>query len=143
MNNDEQEVAQPQRPNKRGAMTIKGFRAWSGVGLSKVYEEIGAGRLPAHKLGRKTLIFVADAEEWLAALPSGLGPPVLKRPDVNPQSEPIGLEPPVPRLSKQTDPHPAFEPVGPSGMGPAPVSNRAQKRTLRSQPAARIRAWDR
>jgi excisionase family DNA binding protein len=33
------------------------------------YREIRAGRLPARKLGRKTLILRADAETWAAGLP--------------------------------------------------------------------------
>ncbi len=41
----------------------------SGLGRSTVYEEIGAGRLVARKVGKRTLILAADLNEWLNSLP--------------------------------------------------------------------------
>jgi excisionase family DNA binding protein len=41
----------------------------SGVGRTVLYEEIKAGRLKAHKLGRRTLILTDDLQHWLAGLP--------------------------------------------------------------------------
>jgi hypothetical protein len=39
------------------------------IGRSKVFEEINAGRLKAHKAGARTLIAHEDAVAWLNALP--------------------------------------------------------------------------
>jgi hypothetical protein len=33
------------------------------------YEEIKSGRLRARKIGKRTIIIVEDAEDWLRALP--------------------------------------------------------------------------
>lgn len=51
-------------------MSINGFRAWAGIGRTKIYEEIGARRLPAIKVGTRTFIKTVDAEAWLAAQPT-------------------------------------------------------------------------
>lgn len=53
----------------RGAMSINDFRTWAGIGRTKIYEEIAAGRLCAVNAGGRTLIPVAAAECWLKALP--------------------------------------------------------------------------
>ena len=58
----------PLPPNK-GAFSLKDFMAWSSIGRTKALEEIGAGRLPAVKVGRRLLIPVAGAVAWLAAQP--------------------------------------------------------------------------
>jgi excisionase family DNA binding protein len=52
-----------------GALTIGGFCARFNIGKTRLYEEIAEGRLPARKVGTKTLISVADAERWFAGLP--------------------------------------------------------------------------
>jgi excisionase family DNA binding protein len=52
-----------------GAFAVAGFRQRFGIGNTKVYEEIKAGRLRAVKLGAKTLILYADAKAWVRSLP--------------------------------------------------------------------------
>jgi excisionase family DNA binding protein len=42
----------------------------SGAGRSTIYEEIASGRLPARKLGRRTIILKSDYQKWLASLPT-------------------------------------------------------------------------
>ena len=64
---------------ERGALTIKEFCDWSGVSLTKAYEEINAGRLVMRKLGRRSIIRRIDAEQWLSDLPVGKGPPVSRQ----------------------------------------------------------------
>lgn len=46
-------------------MTIDNFVDWSGMGRTRVYGLIGAGDLRAIKVGRRTLIDVEAANEWL------------------------------------------------------------------------------
>jgi len=41
----------------------------AGLGRSKLFEEINAGRLKARKAGRRTLILRDDLAAWLASLP--------------------------------------------------------------------------
>lgn len=40
-----------------------------GIGKTKLYEEINAGRIPAKKYGRKTLIPASSLDQWIAQLP--------------------------------------------------------------------------
>jgi excisionase family DNA binding protein len=44
-----------------------------GIGRDKFYDLIREGKLPARKLGRRTLILAADLDAFLEALPR-LGP---------------------------------------------------------------------
>jgi excisionase family DNA binding protein len=53
----------------RRAHSIKQAAKIAGVGRSFLYDEISAGRLVAKKAGRRTLIFEADLNAWLASLP--------------------------------------------------------------------------
>lgn len=53
----------------RGALSLDEFCAWVSIGRSKVYSEVRAGRLVLRKIGRKSVITVADAEAWLEQLP--------------------------------------------------------------------------
>jgi hypothetical protein len=53
-----------------GAMTVKQFGARYHLGHTKIYEEIGAGRLRAVKCGSRTLILARDAGVWERSLPS-------------------------------------------------------------------------
>lgn len=40
-----------------------------GIGKTKLFAEIQAGRIPAKKAGNRTLILRSDLDAWLAALP--------------------------------------------------------------------------
>ena len=53
----------------RRAFSISEFCQRYSVGRTVAYAEIAAGRLQALKLGRRTLISLDGAEEWLRALP--------------------------------------------------------------------------
>ena len=55
--------------NDRSALTINEFCERYSIGRVKAYEEINAGRLLVAKLGRRTIIPVANADRWLASLP--------------------------------------------------------------------------
>ena len=54
----------------RTALDLNGFCKQYSIGRVKTYELINAGQLTAVKVGRKTLIPVASAERWFAALPT-------------------------------------------------------------------------
>ena len=54
----------------RRALTIMEFATRYSIGRSKIYEEAAAGRITLRKAGKKTLITVDDAEQWLANLPA-------------------------------------------------------------------------
>ena len=41
----------------------------TGLGRSKIYEQIGIGRLVARKVGRRTLVLERDLKDFLEALP--------------------------------------------------------------------------
>lgn len=41
----------------------------TGIGRTKIFAEIRAGRLRARKLGRRTIIAAADLEHWISQLP--------------------------------------------------------------------------
>lgn len=51
------------------AYTLPDFCRAFGIGRTKAYEEIRAGRLKARKNGTRTIILAADAEAWLNSLP--------------------------------------------------------------------------
>ncbi|MCW2315706.1 hypothetical protein M2322_001240 [Rhodoblastus acidophilus] len=51
-----------------GALSINGFCQRYALGRTKTYELIGAGDLPVVKIGKKTLIRVADAEAMFERL---------------------------------------------------------------------------
>lgn len=57
--------------NNTGAMSVNDFLAWASIGRTKFYEECAAGRLRIRKIGRKTVVTMADAQAWLDALPAG------------------------------------------------------------------------
>lgn len=52
-------------------MSIQAFCAWSGIGRTKAYEEIEAGRLSTVKVGRRRLVPMQQAQLWLEGLADG------------------------------------------------------------------------
>jgi len=42
----------------------------TGLGKTRLYEELKAGRLKAVKIGRRTLVPHSNLQEWLKSLPS-------------------------------------------------------------------------
>jgi len=63
-------MAKGQDQEGLGAFTVADFRKRYGIGLTKLYEEIAAGRLRAVKLGRRTMILFSDARMWEQSLPA-------------------------------------------------------------------------
>ncbi|MGB6078510.1 MAG: helix-turn-helix domain-containing protein [Xanthobacteraceae bacterium] len=59
----------PSSDRNRRAFPINVFCKRYGIGRSKAYDEIKAGRLTGVKSGRRTLIREEDAEKWLRSLP--------------------------------------------------------------------------
>lgn len=59
-----------QARQRRRAMCFEAFCDKYGIGRTKAYEEINAGRLKARKCGRRTIILEDDAENWLDSLPA-------------------------------------------------------------------------
>jgi hypothetical protein len=60
------------RPRQR-AMSLAQFCEWYGLGRTKAYEELKAGRLRGRKCGKRTIIADDDAERWLSSLPAAYG----------------------------------------------------------------------
>ena len=54
---------------ERQVMGVTQFGSWSGLGRSKIYEEIRAKRLEARKCGDRTIITPEAREKWLRSLP--------------------------------------------------------------------------
>ena len=54
----------------KNALSINDFCECYDVGRTYTYQELAAGRLHAHKAGRRTIISVAEAERWLRSLPA-------------------------------------------------------------------------
>lgn len=50
-------------PPRQAARTL-------GIGLTALYDEIGAGRIKVKKYGRRTLITTSELKAWLDALPA-------------------------------------------------------------------------
>lgn len=51
-------------------MSVRSFCESVGIGRTRFYQEVKAGRLRVRKLGRRTLVTTDDAEEWLSNLPA-------------------------------------------------------------------------
>ena len=56
-------------PPSRVAYSIAEAMALSGLGRDTLYKQIHAGRLPARKLGRRTIVLASDLQRFLEALP--------------------------------------------------------------------------
>lgn len=59
----------PHNSFDRGAMSVDEFCAWASIARSKFYREVGAGRITLRKIGRKSIVTMTDAQNWLNALP--------------------------------------------------------------------------
>ena len=53
----------------RVAYSIAEAMALSGLGRDTLYKQIHSGRLPARKLGRRTIVLASDLQRFLEALP--------------------------------------------------------------------------
>lgn len=62
----------PQKSAALGAMSVGAFAAWAGLGRTTAWNEIRQGRLRAVKVSSRTLVTMADAEQWLSSRPSTL-----------------------------------------------------------------------
>lgn len=60
-------TALPAEP-QRQVLSIAEFCRAYGIGRTKVYEEIRQGRLRLHKIGKRSIIAVGDAEAWFKNL---------------------------------------------------------------------------
>lgn len=102
---------------ERVVLTVKQLKQQYGIGITKIYEEMGAGRLPFRKLGRRTLIRQIDADAWLAALPNtgltGFG----RKPEPEPQAEQEAR--PKPRIAAKAEARAARMPEPESELEPA------------------------
>ena len=58
-----------QSPIHQFAYSIDESAEISGLGRTKIYEEIKAKRLIARKCGKRTIILLSDAKAWLQGLP--------------------------------------------------------------------------
>ena len=56
-------------PMSKAAYSITEFCALTGIGRTKAYAEIAAGRLHAKKVGSRTLITAESGKNWLDSLP--------------------------------------------------------------------------
>ena len=56
-------------PENRGALTVDEFCGWAAIGRNKFYQEVKAGRVVLRKIGRKSVVTMADASRWLESLP--------------------------------------------------------------------------
>lgn len=56
-------------PENRGALTVDEFCGWAAIGRNKFYEEVKSGRIKLRKVGRKSVVTMTDAIEWLNSLP--------------------------------------------------------------------------
>ena len=54
----------------RGVLSVSDFMQFASIGRTKLYSEIGAGRLRVRKVGRKTVIPASDAYAWVDSLPT-------------------------------------------------------------------------
>lgn len=53
----------------KSAYTVNEALQEIGIGRSKLYSEIAAGKITPRKIGKKTIILAKDIQEYLEALP--------------------------------------------------------------------------
>ncbi|MCC2654629.1 MAG: helix-turn-helix protein [Microvirga sp.] len=58
----------------QSALQIEEVAKRASIGRTKVFEEIRSGRLPARKLGRRTIVLTSDFDNWLNSLPRSKRP---------------------------------------------------------------------
>jgi hypothetical protein len=56
-------------PASRLSFTIRGLHEATGIGRTKIYDDLATGRLHARKHGKRTIILMAEARRWLKSLP--------------------------------------------------------------------------
>jgi hypothetical protein len=66
---ENQRLQQPARRAARLAYSLERLGKVSDLSVKLLYLEIGAGRLIARKVGRRTVVLQCDAINWLKALP--------------------------------------------------------------------------
>jgi len=54
---------------RRAAYSIAEVMLQSGLGRDTIYKAINSGRLPARKVGRRTIVLTTDLQRFLEALP--------------------------------------------------------------------------
>ena len=57
---------------EKHAFTVAEFCAAYGIGRTKFYAEIQAGRLKIRKAGKRTIVAREDADAWLNSLPQSV-----------------------------------------------------------------------
>jgi len=62
-------AARTMRAPEPAALDTATAARYIGLGRTRLFEEISAGRIPARKSGNRTLILRADLDAWLANLP--------------------------------------------------------------------------
>jgi excisionase family DNA binding protein len=58
------------RDGSQGCYTLDEACRFTGLGRTKLYEEINAGHIKAVKAGRRTLIPIASIIAWIESLPA-------------------------------------------------------------------------
>ena len=64
---------------QKAAYTVNELMHEIGIGRSKLYAEIKAGRLHPRKIGKRTIFLTRDIEEYLEGLPASDGNPAPKQ----------------------------------------------------------------
>jgi excisionase family DNA binding protein len=75
------------RAFEKHALTIHEACSYSGIGKTKIYEAINAGKLKARKVGKRTLILSDELREFLSSLPL-MAAPVAARQEPQARSRP-------------------------------------------------------
>ena len=66
---NEEKSKAPIPVDEKDACSIPETAECAGVGRTRIYEEIKAGRLKARKVGDRTIILRTDRQDWLKTLP--------------------------------------------------------------------------